>query len=160
MTEVALIPAMEVLGSANAQVEIARDGLGTPILERMVGLVGMAVMLGIAWLLSSSRGKVNWRLVGMGLVVQVAFAFLVLKTPVGRGLFQGANAVFLKLLEFTKEGAAFIFGGLVDDMVPVGTLSGEPPELTPVSSPELWVNTGASIAFFVLPTIIVFSSLM
>ncbi|UCG89385.1 MAG: NupC/NupG family nucleoside CNT transporter [Gemmatimonadota bacterium] len=138
----------------------AREGLGTPLPERLVGLVGMAVMIGIAWVLSNNRRRVNWKLVGMGLALQVLFGLLVLKTPVGRGLFQAANAVFLELLEFTKEGATFIFGSLVGDHVPVGTLSGEPPQLTPVSSPELWVNTGASIAFFVLPTIIFFSSLM
>ena len=150
----------EVIQSAAEQLAIAREGLDTPLVERLVGLLGMAVMIGIAWLLSNNRNRVNWRLVGMGVGVQVLFGFLVLKTPIGRGLFRGANAVFLKLLEFTKEGAAFIFGSLVDNVVPVGTLTGDPPQITPVSSPELWVNTGASIAFFVLPTIIVFSSLM
>jgi CNT family concentrative nucleoside transporter len=152
--------APEVIQSAAEQLAIAREGLDTPLVERLVGLLGMAVMIGIAWLLSNNRNRVNWRLVGMGVGVQVLFGFLVLKTPIGRGLFRGANAVFLKLLEFTKEGAAFIFGSLVGNVVPVGTLTGDPPQITPVSSPELWVNTGASIAFFVLPTIIVFSSLM
>jgi len=154
------IHSLELLQSAAGQMAALREGLDTPLLERLVGVVGMAVMVGIAWLLSSNRKRVNWKLVGMGIALQVLFGLLVLKTPVGRGLFQGANAVFLELLEFTREGAGFIFGGLVNDYVPVGTLTGEPPQVTPVSSPELWVNTGASIAFFVLPTIIFFSSLM
>jgi CNT family concentrative nucleoside transporter len=149
-----------LLQPAAAQTAALGEGLNTPLPERLVGLLGMAVMVAIAWVLSSNRRRVNWKLIGMGLALQVAFGLLVLKTPVGRGLFQAANAVFLELLEFTKQGATFIFGSLVSDHVPVGTLTGEPPQLTPVSSPELWVNTGASIAFFVLPTIIFFSSLM
>jgi len=151
---------LELFQPVAAQMAALREGLDTPFPERLVGLVGMAVMVAIAWILSSNRRRVNWKLVGMGLALQAAFGLLVLKTPVGRGLFQAANAVFLELLEFTKQGATFIFGNLVGDYVPVGTLTGEPPQLTPVSSPELWVNTGASIAFFVLPTIIFFSSLM
>jgi CNT family concentrative nucleoside transporter len=83
-----------------------------------------------------------------------------LKTPFGRGLFQAANAVFLQLLEFTKQGSMFIFGNLVNNNVPVGLPTGTPVETSPISSPEMWANTGASLAFFVLPTIIVFSSLM
>ena len=154
------IHSLGLLQSAAGQMAALREGLDTPLLERLMGVVGMAVMVGIAWLLSSNRKRVNWKLVGMGVALQVLFGLLVLKTPVGRGLFQGANAVFLELLKFTREGAGFIFGGLVNDYVPVGALTGEPPQLTPVSSPELWVNTGASIAFFVLPTIIFFSSLM
>jgi CNT family concentrative nucleoside transporter len=136
------------------------EGLDTAFPQRLMGLVGMAAMIGLAWVLSNNRKRVNWKLIGMGVALQVVFGLLVLKTPVGRGLFQAANAVFVQLLEFTREGAAFIFGSLVNDFAPVGTMTGEPPQLTPVSSPELWVSTGASIAFFVLPTIIVFSSLM
>ena len=151
---------LNLLHSLTAQMAAAREGLDTPLPERLIGLAGMAAMIGVAWLLSANRRRVNWKLVGMGVALQVIFGLLVLKTPVGRGLFQAANAVFLQLLEFTREGATFIFGGLVGDHIPVGTLAGEPPQLTPVSSPELWVNTGASIAFFVLPTIIFFSSLM
>ena len=90
--------ALEVIQSAAEQLAIAREGLDTPLVERLVGLLGMAVMIGIAWLLSNNRNRVNWRLVGMGVGVQLLFGFLVLKTPIGRGLFRGANAVFLKLL--------------------------------------------------------------
>lgn len=145
---------------ASQQLSAAREGLGTPLPERLMGLVGMAVILAIAWGISADRKSVNWRLVGLGVGLQVVFGFLVLKTPFGRGLFQAANAVFLQLLEFTKQCSMFIFGNLVNNNVPVGLPTGTPVETSPISSPEMWANTGASLAFFVLPTIIVFSSLM
>lgn len=146
--------------TAAEQLAATREGLGTPVLERLVGVVGMATMIGIAWLLSKSRGKVNWRLVGMGVALQVVFGFLVLKTPFGRTLFEVANTAFIQLLGYTKQGASFIFGNLVDYNVPVGLPTGEPPELAPLSSSDMWAFTGASFAFLVLPTIIFFSSLM
>jgi CNT family concentrative nucleoside transporter len=145
---------------ASQQLSTAREGLGTPFPERLMGLVGMAAILLIAWGISADRKNVNWKLVGLGVGLQVIFGFLVLKTPFGRGLFQAANAVFLQLLEFTRQGAMFVFGNLVNDNVPVGSPTGTPPEMSPISSPEMWAHTGASLAFFVLPTIIVFSSLM
>ncbi len=151
---------LAVVQSASEQLAAAREGLSTPFPERLIGLLGMAAILGIAWSISTDRKRVNWRLVGFGLGLQVLFGFLVLKTPFGRGLFQGANAVFLQLLEFTKQGSMFVFGNLVNNNIPVGTVTGTPPESSPISSPEMWANTAASVAFFVLPTIIVFSSLM
>jgi CNT family concentrative nucleoside transporter len=149
-----------LMQSAAEQLAATREGLGTPLIERLVGVIGMATMIFIAWLLSNNRWRVNWRLVGVGVGLQVFFGFLVLKTPFGRRLFEGANAVFIGLLGYTKEGASFIFGNLVDSNVPVGTPVSDPPELSPLSSPELWANTAASFAFMVLPTIIFFSSLM
>lgn len=149
-----------LLQSAAEQLANAREGLGTPILERLIGVVGMATMIGIAWLLSNNRRRVNWRLVGIGVGLQVALGLLVLKTPFGRRLFEVANAVFIQLIGFTRQGAAFLFGNLVDANVPVGVPTGAPPEIAPLSSPELWANTGASFAFMVLPIIIFFSSLV
>jgi CNT family concentrative nucleoside transporter len=149
-----------LLQTAAEQLAATREGLNTPFLERLVGVVGMATMIGLAWLLSQSRKKVNWHLVGMGLALQVLFGFLVLKTPFGRAVFESANTVYIQLLDYTKQGAFFIFGNLVDNNVPVGVPTGSPPEVSPLSSPEMWAYTGATFAFFVLPTIIFFSSLM
>ncbi len=147
--------------TAAEQLAAAREGLDTPFLERLVGLVGIAVMISIAWALSVSRRTVNWRLVGIGVALQGVFGFLVLKTGVGRALFRGANAVFIRLLGFTQEGAAFIFGNIVNNNVPVGPVTpGGPPATAALQSVEMWANTGAFFAFGVLPTIIFFSSLM
>jgi CNT family concentrative nucleoside transporter len=148
------------LQTAAERLAAARAGLHTPLPARLMGVVGMAVMIGIAWLLSSDRRRINWRLVGMGVVVQVVFGLLVLKTGVGRALFDAANAGFTRLLGFTEQGAQFIFGNLVHNNVPVGAPAGAPPEMAPLGAPSGWAATGAYFAFGVLPTIIFFSSLM
>ncbi len=134
--------------------------LETPLAERLVGLLGLATMIGIAWLLSSDRRRVSWRLVGTGLALQLVLGVLVLKTGVGRALFAGANVVFTQLLGFTEQGARFIFGGLVRNNVPVGVPTGVPADMAPLGEPSAWAATGAYFAFGVLPTIIFFSSLM
>ncbi|MDH3498014.1 MAG: NupC/NupG family nucleoside CNT transporter [Gemmatimonadota bacterium] len=126
----------------------------------MVGLLGLATMIAIAWLLSSDRRRVSWRLVGTGLALQLVLGVLVLKTGFGRALFAGANVVFTRLLAFTEQGARFIFGGLVRNNVPVGLPTGTPADMAPLGEPSAWAATGAYFAFGVLPTIIFFSSLM
>ncbi len=146
--------------TAAEQLAAARDGLDTPLLARAMGIVGMGTMIGLAWLLSVNRRCVSWTLVAKGVGLQVVFGLLVLKTPVGRGLFELANGVFLRLLGFTEQGAAFLFGNLVHNNVPVGIPVGGTNETATLTSGEFWANTGASFAFSVLPTIIFFASLV
>ncbi|HET7039934.1 MAG TPA: Na+ dependent nucleoside transporter N-terminal domain-containing protein, partial [Gemmatimonadales bacterium] len=136
------------------------EGLGTPLAHRLVGLLGLAAMIGIAWLLSGDRRRIPWRLVGIGVALQAVLGFIVLKTGVGRALFNGANVVFTRLLGFTEEGARFIFGNLTRTNVPVGTPVGAPADMAPLDATTGWAATGAFFAFSVLPTIIFFSSLM
>lgn len=128
-------------------------------LARLRGLGGVGALLLLAWSLSSDRRAIRWRLVGWGLGLQFAFAFLILTTPFGAQVFTVVNDVVLRLLGFTLEGARFIFGDLVWNNVPVGA--------GPVASngvvvedPVYVARTGAFFAFNVLPTIIFFSSLM
>ena len=100
------------------------------------GLIGIAVFLGLATLLSTNRKAINWRLVGMGIGLQFIFAVLVLKTGPGEAFFDTFATFFDTLLSFTYEGSEFIFGSL-----------GDPGE-------------GNNFAFQVLPTIVFFASLM
>ena len=144
---------------ATQQLGDLREGLDTPLLSRMTGLIGIVIIVGIAWMLSTDRRRVNWRLVGLGVGLQAALGFLVLKTHVGRILFQTANSAFTQLLGFTQQGASFVFGNLVHDNVPIGTPTGAPPEMSELQTVELWANTGSFFAFTVLPTIIFFASL-
>ena len=149
--------------SALAAIQLAGGesaATGTPFAARLMGLVGIAVMIGIAWLLSNNRTRVPWRLVATGVGLQAVLGLVVLKTGVGRALFNGANIVFTRLLTFTEEGARFIFGNLVRNNVPVGDPTGTPADMSPLSELGLWASTGAYFAFSVLPTIIFFSSLM
>ena len=142
------------------QLGAVRDGLGTPLLARLMGVVGIATMIGIAWALSADRRKVNWRLVGIGVALQALFGTIVLKTALGQALFDGVNTVFGQLLAFTEHGSRFVFGNLVRNNVPVGGVVGTPADMAPLQSTEVWANTGAYFAFSVLPTIIFFSSLI
>lgn len=121
------------------------------ILSSLHGLLGISVLLGIAWLFSNNRRRVNWRLVGTGLLIQITFGVLVIKgsdlgavfSPLGwpKALFGIIAEGFVVILGFTTEGARFIFGNLA---------------LSPGTSDSL----GFYFAFQVLPTIIFFSCLM
>jgi CNT family concentrative nucleoside transporter len=137
-----------LLQTAAERLAQARGGLDTPLPERLLGLVGIATMLGIAWALSYDRKNIRWRMVGAGVALQLVFGFIVLKTGVGRAIFAGANAFVVKLLSFQEQGARFVFGNLVQSEVPLG------------GGVQGVALTGAYFAFNVLPTIIFFSSLM
>jgi concentrative nucleoside transporter, CNT family len=132
--------------------------IDTPIHQRLVSVLGMVVLLGIAWLLSVNRAMIPWRLVAWGTGLQIIFAVLILKTPAGEAFFAWINGVIVALLGFTEAGARFLFGNLVANNIPVG--SGDP-GAGPVEPITGTVATaGAFFAFNVLPTIIFFSSLM
>jgi len=132
--------------------------IDTPFHQRLVSVLGMIVLLFIAWLLSVNRALIPWRLVFWGIGLQIVFALLILKTPAGEAFFTWINTVIVSLLGFTEAGARFLFGNLVVNNVPVGI--GEPGSgpVTPIVGTV--ANTGAFFAFNVLPTIVFFSSLM
>ena len=77
---------------------------------RLVSILGMLAMLAIAWALSNNRKRIPWRTVIMGTLLQIAFAVLILKTPGGRGFFQGASDLVTGFLDFSDAGARFVFG--------------------------------------------------
>ena len=104
------------------------------------GLIGMILLLGIAFILSNNRRKINYRIVGWGLSLQFIFGILILKTPLGKPLFGFFDKVITKLIGFSDSGSDFLFKSLVPG----------------VGYHEAMVN----FAFRALPTIIFFSSLM
>ena len=65
-------------------------------LAGLLGLFGLAVLIGIAWLFSNNRGAVDWRLVLTGIALQVGFAALVLLVPGGRDVFDALGNGFVK----------------------------------------------------------------
>jgi len=154
------VPAAELAGAQEASPQLGGAGqsLDTPLFDRLRSLLGMVLILGIAWGLSNNRSRIPWRLVGWGLGLQLLFALFILKTPVGAELFGALNTAVVALLGFTVEGARFIFGDLVYNTVPVGTGEVAAGDFTPTSGTV--ARTGAFFAFNVLPTIIFFSSLM
>ncbi len=82
-------------------------------------LIGMATILGVAFLLSKHRGAIRWRTVAWGLASQILIALFVLRTQLGYGLLTKASAAVVWLLNFAFEGSKFVFGALGD---PKGSL--------------------------------------
>lgn len=84
-------------------------------MDRLQGLCGIALILGIAFLLSNNRRRINYRLVVSGITLQVVIALLVFKVgPVGR-FFQLLGHGIGKLEDFSRQGAAFVYGGIAVD---------------------------------------------
>jgi CNT family concentrative nucleoside transporter len=127
-------------------------------MQRFIGILGIATMIGIIFLLSSHKKAVRPRVIAWGLGLQFIFALIVLKTLPGRWFFLKINDVVIAVLNCAQEGAGFVFGNLVKSLVPVGQTD---PSGGFTQLQNLFANNGMAIfAFSVLPTIIFFSSLM
>jgi len=107
------------------------------LLQVGFGLFGLAVLISLTWLFSNNRRAVDWKLVSTGIVLQIAFAALVLQVPGGRDIFDALGHGFVKVLSFVNEGSGFMFGDLMKTE-----------------------SFGFIVAFQVLPTLIFFSALM
>jgi CNT family concentrative nucleoside transporter len=107
------------------------------MLHILFGIFGLACLIGIAFLFSSNKRAVDWRLVLTGIALQVAFAVLVLVVPGGKDVFDALGHGFVKVLSFVGAGSQFIFGNLMNTE-----------------------SYGFIFAFQVLPTIIFFAALM
>ncbi|MBN3582231.1 NupC/NupG family nucleoside CNT transporter [Algoriphagus aestuarii] len=103
-------------------------------MDYLRGILGLAVIVLIAFLFSSNKRKIDWRLVGIGVILQLVFGFLITKVPIVAQGFSILSQAFVKFLSFSRDGAAFIFGDLAGD------------------------SFGFIFAFQVLPTIIFFST--
>ena len=90
-------------------------------MDRWTGLLGIAVILGGCYLLSSNRKAIRLPLFLWGLGLQFLFAFLVLKTPFGR-IFQAATVAVNALLEYAETGSKFLFGPLGEKAGPYGVI--------------------------------------
>jgi len=77
---------------------------------RLNSLLGIFGLLFIAWLFSENRRKMDWRLIITGTVLQFLLGILLLKTTVGEKFFSGANYFVLKVIQFSNDGAEFVFG--------------------------------------------------
>ncbi len=75
-------------------------------------LLGIAILIGLAWLLSWDRRRIPWRIVIGGIALQVVVVFAISKTVAGRAFFEGASAFITKLVSMAVPGAEMVFGGL------------------------------------------------
>lgn len=79
---------------------------------RFTGLLGMAVLVGLAYLFSTARHKIQLKTVLWGLGLQLAFGVFVLNVPLGQRIFAFLGAAVNKLLSFAFVGSEFVFGNL------------------------------------------------
>ena len=91
---------------------------------RFTGIIGIVIILGLAFLWSNNRKAINYRLVITGLVLQILLAIFILKVPIGQEIFYWLGKAINKLLDFSKEGALFVFGDLtkVTQILPEGVV--------------------------------------
>ena len=82
-------------------------------MDRFTGLIGIVLILGIAYALSDNRKAINYRTVGVGLAMQFGLAVFVLKTDAGQTLFQRLGYYVDRLLQKANVGAEFVFSSLV-----------------------------------------------
>ena len=116
-------------------------------MNRLIGVVGIFAILGLAYLLSNNKKKINKRLILWGISLQIFFAILILKVPGGKFIFNSIDTIIKKILDFSVEGSKFLFGNLADDSLYF-------------PSDGSWPGFGFQFAFLVLPTVIFFSSIM
>jgi concentrative nucleoside transporter, CNT family len=76
------------------------------------GLLGLAIIVGFAWLFSNNKKRVDWRLVGTGIVIQIVFGLLIAKVAWVNGIFQTVSKGFVKFFSFAADGAQFLVGDL------------------------------------------------
>jgi len=117
-------------------------------MSRLMGLLGLLVLLGIAWALSNNRRRFPLRTVLWGLGLQFVFAVAILRTGWGRAVFDAFEQAFNRLISFTDKGAQFVFGDWGVPVKAFNAVTGEPHAI------------GFLLAFKVLPVIIFFASLM
>lgn len=130
-----------VVNAVQPEVDAAVDQIvpsqGFSITSLWRGLLGMVVLLFLAYLFSSDKRNINWKTVGLGVSFQLLIAFGVLKVSFIQVTFEFVGKIFVKVLDFTRAGSQFLFEGLVVDMDTFGFI----------------------FAFQVLPTIVFFSAL-
>jgi len=107
----------------------------------LVSFCGIFLLAGFAWLFSTDRRIVNWRLICWGVGLQLLFAAFIFRFPAGTSLFLAANDAIVTVLDAASAGSRFLFGRLA---VPPGGES----------------SLGFILAFQAFPTIVFFSALM
>ena len=109
-------------------------------MENYTGILGIIVLLGIAFLLSNNKTLINKNIIFWGLGLQISFAIIILKTSFGKALFFYFNILIVKLISFADAGSDFLFTSFIPD----------------VGYDQALIN----FAFRALPVIIFFSSLI
>jgi len=86
----------------------AEAGFDFDVVRLLRGLLGMAVLIGIAWVFSLKRKAVNWNMVVRGLAFQLILAIGILYVPFVQDFFEFIGKGFVKILAFTNEGVTYL----------------------------------------------------
>ncbi len=139
-------------------------------IDLLRGLLGLSVMIGLCFVFSKKRSAINWRLVIVGIGLQVVLALLILNVPLLNKTFDGIAKGFRQVIQFTDEGSEFLFGYLVNgkdleidslkqEINTLKKLTGAEANTTPYQESNQISSLASLVAFKVLPTIIFFSAL-
>lgn len=133
-----LLAFMTLCGILSAQSDTVVESTGLTIIGVLRGMLGMLVIIGIAWLISSNRKAVKWSMVAKGLGLQLVLALCILHIPFIQTVFEYVGRAFVKVLSFTEAGTEFLFSSMDTGVI---------------ESPLV------NFAITILPTIIFFSAL-
>ena len=84
-------------------------------MDRLFGIFGILLIFGIAYMMSNNKKAINYKTVGTGFALQILLAVFIFKVPLGRSIFLNLGLFIQKVLEFAKEGGAFVFGPLMTE---------------------------------------------
>jgi len=133
--DTATVSPQDTVSRSNILLDKSKNG-GFSLLTILRGLLGMGVLIIIAWLFSRDRKAVDWLVVGKGLLIQLILALSILYIPVVADMFDFIGKIFVKVLDFTQAGSEFLFGPLINQD-----------------------KVGYIFVFQILPTIVFFSAL-
>lgn len=135
-------------------------GETTP-LQRVMSFVGLFIFVGLAWVISENRKKINWRPVVWGVGLQLLLGLILLSPGVSDFFYEVVDGGVRRLLSFAEDGATFVFTSIEPHVITTGPVpelfagGGEPKVVVGAVSPPV-----KTFAFWILPTIVFFSSLM
>ncbi len=132
------VAAVSGVATENAAIVPGPLGKSFSLITILRGLLGMLVLIGIAFLFSNNRKAISWKVVGVGLSIQLLLAIGVLQIPFVQAFFEFIGKIFVKILEFTNAGTDFLFHSFVTGQIEMPLIN---------------------FAVTILPTIIFFSAL-
>ncbi|OQX80447.1 MAG: Na+ dependent nucleoside transporter [Bacteroidetes bacterium 4484_249] len=128
----------ETDNSSQTSVVPIKSGSSFNLITILRGLLGMLVLIGIAFIFSNNRKAISWKVVFIGLLMQLLLAFGVLQVPFIQAFFEIIGKVFVKILQFTNAGTEFLFKSFITGQIEIPLIN---------------------FAITILPTIIFFSAL-
>ncbi|MDQ0860483.1 CNT family concentrative nucleoside transporter [Bacillus sp. V2I10] len=81
----------------------------------LYGILSLAGILFLGWLLSSNRKSIPWKTISIGLLLQAALILFVMKVKAGEMILEKAAFAVQKIIDFSSEGIEFVFGGFYDE---------------------------------------------